>query len=413
MRDSFRTAWALALLTSPLATATVAAQAPSTTPPAGTSDRPTVTTPPAAETAAPPPPRTAPATDTLAPPPTRTNPAPARRPAVARRTVPPVIGAHQINRYNAINQLEAAVKANPNSLADWVILGELAHEVALDAPPDLAAKYYQMSRDAYERALALDPNNAGLQAAVQFARDREAGADRFEQIRDRATRIYLDARRRDLAATGYVPTVRAFGPPLPSRVMPVPANEVLSIETPPVEPTTNPPAPTPVTAAGSTLIPAPGTAPAAVPAAVVAPATPTEPAAAPRPGDADALGTPAGPAATNVPGVGPSADAPSQGAGIAYDNPADPANSVIESHFGVRQIYTIDPSYQPYTAAAGAPFTFQQFSNGYDPANVYGTPGVAPVTVQRYLQQFPQGLGGGRLPAPPTTHTSSPTGTTR
>jgi hypothetical protein len=407
MRDTFRIAWALALLTSPLATATVAAQTPSTTPPAGTSDRPTVTTPPAAETAAPPPPRIAPATDTLAPPPTRTTPAPARRPAAARRTVPPVISTHQINRYNAINQLEAAVKANPNSLADWVILGELAHEVALDAPPDLAAKYYQMSRDAYERALALDPNNAGLKAAVQFARDREAGADRFERIRDQATRTYLDARRRDLAATGYVPTVRAFGPPLPSRVMPAPANEVLSIESPPVEPTTNPPAPTPVTAAGSTLIPAPGTATTAVPA------TPTAPTVAPGPRDADALGTPAGPAATNVPGVGPSADAPSQGAGIAYDNPADPANSVIESHFGVRQIYTIDPSYEPYTAAAGAPYTYQQFSNGYYPANVYGTPGVSPVTVQRYLQQFPRGLGGGRLPTPPTTHTSSPTGTTR
>ena len=101
-------------------------------------------------------------------------PAPAQQAAAARHAAPPLISTHQINRYDAINQLQAALKANPNSLADWVILGELSHEAALDAPRDHAAKFYQMSRDAYERALTLDPNTAGLKAAVQFARDREA-----------------------------------------------------------------------------------------------------------------------------------------------------------------------------------------------------------------------------------------------
>jgi len=306
-----------------------------------------------------------------------------------------VISTHQIDRYDAINQLQAAVRAKPNSLADWVILGELAHEVALDAPPDQATRYYQISRDAYEHALALDPNNAGLKAAVQFARDREAGADRFEQIRDQATRTYIEARRRDLAATGHVPTVRAFVPPVPGPgpvpggVMPAPANEVLSLETPPVEPSTNPTVPSPTPGVAPVVPGAPATVLAGVPAATPAAA---EAAIAP-----------------SVPGVGPSADAPSQGSGIAYDNPADPVNSVVESHFGVRQVYSVEPYYQPYTAAAGAPYTFQQYSNAAYPPNYYTNPAAAPVTVQRYLQQNPSVWNRGVAPEP-TSHTRNPLG---
>lgn len=125
---------------------------------------------------------------------------------------PPIIGTQQINRYGAIAELQGALKADPNSLADWVILGELAHEVAIDAPPDRAAKYLTMSREAYEKALALAPNNVGLKAAVQFAKDQEAHGTAFEAARDQATRAYLDARRRDLAATRYTPTVRVYSP---------------------------------------------------------------------------------------------------------------------------------------------------------------------------------------------------------
>jgi hypothetical protein len=126
---------------------------------------------------------------------------------------PPVIGTQQIDRYDAIASLQNELKANPKSLADWIILGELAHEVAIDAPADQAPRYFTMSRDAYEKALALAPSNPGLKAAVQFARDQEANGAAFEKVRDRATQAYLDARRRDLAATNYTPTVRVFAPP--------------------------------------------------------------------------------------------------------------------------------------------------------------------------------------------------------
>jgi len=141
-------------------------------------------------------------------------------------TASPVISSHQIDRYDAINQIQDKVKADPKSLADWVILGELAHEVALDLPADQAGKYNSMSLDAYEKALALAPDNPGLKAAVQFARDQQAGKDQFEKTRDQATQAYLDARRRDLAATNYTPSVRVTEPPLPTRTMPAAAPAV-------------------------------------------------------------------------------------------------------------------------------------------------------------------------------------------
>ena len=44
-------------------------------------------------------------------------------------------------------------------MADWIILGELAYEVALDLPADQATRYYRISRDAYEKAaLAIQPD---------------------------------------------------------------------------------------------------------------------------------------------------------------------------------------------------------------------------------------------------------------
>ena len=120
------------------------------------------------------------------------------------------IGSHQIDRYEAIRQLRQSVKTNPDSLADWVILGELAHEVALDLPSDQDDPYYQLSRSAYEHALRLDPNNSGLRAAVQLARDQETNAADFDDNRMQGVRTYLDARRREVAATGYAPTIRIF-----------------------------------------------------------------------------------------------------------------------------------------------------------------------------------------------------------
>jgi hypothetical protein len=144
-------------------------------------------------------------------------------PPAAQNTAPaPIISSNQIDRFGALTQLQNAVKENPKSLADWVILGELAHEVALDQPSDQAAKYNQMSLDAYEKALALAPNNPGLKAAVQFARDQASNQNQLETSRTQATSTYLDARRRDLAANNYTPSVRLASPAVTSQ--PVAAN---------------------------------------------------------------------------------------------------------------------------------------------------------------------------------------------
>ena len=57
---------------------------------------------------------------------------------------PPVIGSHQIDRYDAIDKEQKVLEAdNPKSLADWIILGELAHEVAMDAPADAGGQVLQ------------------------------------------------------------------------------------------------------------------------------------------------------------------------------------------------------------------------------------------------------------------------------
>jgi len=143
-------------------------------------------------------------------------------------TAPPVISSHQIDRYQAITQLQDKLKSEPKSLADWVILGELGHEVALDLPADQAAKYNQMSLDAYQKALALDPDNPGLKAAVQFAQDQSSNSKMLDQSRTQATQTYLDARRRDLAATNYTPSVRVMAPPVPSRTLPQPAGAAVA-----------------------------------------------------------------------------------------------------------------------------------------------------------------------------------------
>ncbi len=133
---------------------------------------------------------------------------PAPAPRSARRSGSRVLNSQQIDRYEAIRQLRVALKADPANEGDWIILGELAHEVALDLPSDQDDAYYRLSRDAYERALRLDPDNAGLRAAVQFARDQEANSQQFDDARRQSSRSYLDARRREVAASGFAPTIR-------------------------------------------------------------------------------------------------------------------------------------------------------------------------------------------------------------
>lgn len=132
-------------------------------------------------------------------------------PRGSRRATPrDVISSHQIDRFEAIRQLRQALKANPNDEGDWIILGELAHEVALDLPSDQDDAYYRLSRDAYERALRLDPDNAGLRAAVRFARDQEDNAAQFDRDRQRGVRTYLGTRRRETAASGFNPTIQVY-----------------------------------------------------------------------------------------------------------------------------------------------------------------------------------------------------------
>ena len=46
----------------------------------------------------------------------------------------PVIGTHQIDRYAAIERVQAALKADPRSLSDWILLGELARTAVIPVP---------------------------------------------------------------------------------------------------------------------------------------------------------------------------------------------------------------------------------------------------------------------------------------
>jgi hypothetical protein len=177
---------------------------------------------------------------------------PVKRPAPAA----PVISSHQIDRYDAIMKTKARLAEDPKSLADWIVLGELAHEVAMNLPEAQARDYVKTSREAYEKALALAPDNAGVRAAAQFARDLEANLDQFEKTRDQATETYLAARRRDLALSNYTPSVAVYNPPAlppaeadlaaaaPVRApVTVPAPAVPTRPADPDEPVTNPPLP--------------------------------------------------------------------------------------------------------------------------------------------------------------------------
>lgn len=143
-------------------------------------------------------------------------------PAAASATMPGApIGGHQIDRFEAIRQLQDDVKSDPNNIINWTILGELAHEVALDIPQGQDDAYYTLSRAAYERASQLDPNNAGLRSAVAFAREQETNAAAFDARRRQGVSTYLEARRREMAATGVNPTLLVYET-YPTTIVPPP-----------------------------------------------------------------------------------------------------------------------------------------------------------------------------------------------
>ncbi len=279
--------------------------------------------------------------------------APAWVTASAQSSAPQVIGTQQINRFEAIRQLQETVKQNPKSLADWVILGELAHEVAIDLPPDQAGQYYKLSRDAYENALELAPDNRGLQAAVQFARDQEQGLEQFEKSRSAATRMYLTARRRDLAETQFTPSIRVYGPT------------------------------------------------ADLPAASAERAAATGDIGTARPGTVNpTLDNTAATASStrNDPAIRKSATG-----GDVVVSPPETASSTTSgpsgANYGVRQFYSY-PAYQTYVPSQGAPLPYQRYSSSYQPAT--GNTGQ-PVTLQRYYSQ--QGLP---VPGDPTGRPAVP-----
>ena len=80
-----------------------------------------------------------------------------QNPAEASATAPNVISSHQIDRYDAIQQVRQALQQDPKNLADWILLGELAQEVATEVPADTAKGYYRLARESYENALKLSP----------------------------------------------------------------------------------------------------------------------------------------------------------------------------------------------------------------------------------------------------------------
>jgi len=125
------------------------------------------------------------------------------------------IGTHQIDRFEAIHWLQESLKSNPNDAAAWIVLGELAHEVAQDLSSQDDEPYYKLSQEAYEKALALQPKNAGLKAAVQFAREQQADAAHWDQARKKAASSYIEVRKGELAASGFNPTVQVYSPPTP------------------------------------------------------------------------------------------------------------------------------------------------------------------------------------------------------
>ena len=125
------------------------------------------------------------------------------------------IGTHQIDRFEAIHLLQESLKSTPNDAAAWIVLGELAHEVAQDLSSQDDEQYYKLSQEAYEKALALQPKNAGLKAAVEVAREQKSGAAQWDQARRDAASSYIEVRKSELAASGFNPKVQAYSPPTP------------------------------------------------------------------------------------------------------------------------------------------------------------------------------------------------------
>lgn len=331
-----------------------------------------------------------------------------RRPAVTRgAAAPPVISSRQIDRFDAIQKERDILRKNPNSLADWVILGELAHEAAMELPASQAGDYFRTTSEAFQKALALDPNNSGLKAAVQFARDQQAHLGEFEAARDAATDVYLAARRRDLGATHYTPHVAVYSapsaPPLTMTPAPgaiPPAQNQLGrptdVNASPLAtvPAVAPVAGAPAAAAVEPVPPAAAVTPNS-PARALAPvpgSRPNDPlinASTPLTGQADSPRAEKSPAVTPAREGAPSTDAANYG---TQSNYSLPRRDWIVNRYG-------GPVYIPFDTPDGPPYTYQQYTNAYFPPGIYNNPTAEPVTLQRYLVA-PVVTGGPGVVAP-------------
>jgi hypothetical protein len=124
----------------------------------------------------------------------------------------PADANRQIDRFEAIRLLQSSLKSNPKDTAGWVVLGELAHEVAGDLSSQDDEPYYKLSFEAYEKAVALQPDNTTLRAAAEFAHDELAGVRQRDQQRRAAARAYVESREHDLVAARFSSAVLTYPP---------------------------------------------------------------------------------------------------------------------------------------------------------------------------------------------------------
>jgi hypothetical protein len=139
---------------------------------------------------------------------------------------------HQIDRFEAIRLLQESLKSAPNDAAAWIVLGELAHDVAQDLSSQEDQRYYKLSQEAYERALALQPKSNILRGAVELAREQKSGAAQWDQTRREAARNYIATRKQELAGSGFGATIQ----PVSVRAATPPAAAAAAISTPASQP---------------------------------------------------------------------------------------------------------------------------------------------------------------------------------
>jgi hypothetical protein len=132
---------------------------------------------------------------------------------MAQDTSSPSGGSHQVDRFEAIRILQESLKSNPKDAAGWIVLGELAHEVAQDLSSSDDRHYYELSVAAFEKAVALQPENTAIKAELEFARDQLAGADQWDKVRMKAARTYVEKREHELVAAKFSTAVLIYPPP--------------------------------------------------------------------------------------------------------------------------------------------------------------------------------------------------------